>query len=256
MSDLVPAENGVWAAQPHARTPAGRRRDGRVGGWPARAGRSGSVIGSGSGLSGRALAMPSWGRCSWSNVANSPSAYRRCGVRAVPLPDEVPDGRPGVLQVRDEVAGGLRHPRRRWMRGDAEDPDAAAGGLDHRPMYIRAPVGVTVSMKSAASSAVVLPAQEGRPGRGRPVGRRIGPGLAQHLPHRGGRSRDLEGEQLAVHPPVAPAGVLPRQAQHHGADRSQGTGSAAPLGAGRCRVRPGDHVAVAREDRVGTDQQP
>jgi hypothetical protein len=57
-------------------------------------------------------------------------------------------------------------------------------------MYIRAPVGVTVSMKVRGQQRLGLPAQEGRPGRGCPVGRRIGPGLAQHLPHRGGRNGD------------------------------------------------------------------
>jgi len=37
----------------------------------------------------------------------------------------------GVLQVHDEVTGGLGHPCRGRVGGGAEDPDAAAGVLDH-----------------------------------------------------------------------------------------------------------------------------
>ena len=51
-------------------------------------------------------------------------------VLAVPVVDEVPHPAAGVLEVHDEVVGGLGHPRCGRMRGRAEDPDAAAGVLD------------------------------------------------------------------------------------------------------------------------------
>jgi hypothetical protein len=78
-------------------------------------------------------------------------------VLPIAVSDQVPDVRLGVVQVHDEVAGGLGDPRCSWVGGGAEDADAAGGVLDDgedvQGMYMRAPVSVTVSMKSAASSA-------------------------------------------------------------------------------------------------------
>src|SRR5205809_1074049 len=87
-------------------------------------------------------------------------------------------------------------------------------------MYIRAPVSVTVPMKSAASSAWAWERRKAAQVVAAGVRRRIDPGLAPHLPHRGRGDRDPEREQLAVHPPITPQAVLPHQAQHHSADRA------------------------------------
>jgi hypothetical protein len=51
-------------------------------------------------------------------------------VLAVPVTDQVLHSASGVLEVHHKVAGGLGHPRGARARGDAEDPDAAAGMLN------------------------------------------------------------------------------------------------------------------------------
>jgi hypothetical protein len=123
-------------------------------------------------------------------------------------------------------------------------------------MYIRAPVSVTVSMKSAASSASAWERRKAAQVVAGAVGRGIHPGLAQDLPYRRWGDRDPEGEQFAMHSPISPAGVLACQAQDQGPDRPQRAGSAAAVGPGHHCVAAGDQVAVPPEDRVGPDQQP
>jgi hypothetical protein len=73
--------------------------------------------------------------------------------------------------------------------------------------------------------AAGLRGQELPPGRARAAGRGIDPGVVQDLPHRGGGDRVAEPDQLALHPPVPPCGVLRRDTDHELADR-------------RCRGRP------------------
>src|SRR5258707_11020846 len=89
-------------------------------------------------------------------------------------------------------------------------------------MYNLVPVSVMVSMKSAATSASACERRNcvqvvaTRSGAGSiPAVRRISP-------YRGGGDRDPEGEQLPVHPPIAPRRVLRHQAQHQCADRADG----------------------------------
>lgn len=62
---------------------------------------------------------------------------------------------------------------------------------------------------------------------------------------------DPEHEQFAVHPPIAPTGVLVRQAQHQGADRVQGARPTTPARMGARRTATSDEVAVPFEDGVG-----
>ena len=95
--------------------------------------------------------------------------------------------------------------------------------------YSRAPVKVTVSKKSQASSASAWerrkPAQVAvvRSGDG------VDPRLLQDLPHGGGGNLDLEDEEFAVDAAVPPGRVLPSQAQHQPADGADGTGPARAL---------------------------
>jgi hypothetical protein len=91
---------------------------------------------------------------------------------------------------------------------------------------------------------------------GRPFGGGVDAGVFQDLPDGGGGDLDAEDEQLAVHPPVAPAGVPPGQAQYQQADGPDGTGPAGPLGPGHGRVPAGEQRAVPVQDGVGPDQQP
>ena len=63
-----------------------------------------------------------------------PASARTASNRAGYLPSRsrirYSDPASGVVEVHDEVAGGLGYPGRGWMRGRAEDPDAAGGVFD------------------------------------------------------------------------------------------------------------------------------
>ena len=50
--------------------------------------------------------------------------------------------------------------------------------------------------------------QELLPGRARAAGRGADPGIVQDLPDRGGSDRVAEPDQLALHPPVPPRGII------------------------------------------------
>jgi hypothetical protein len=161
-------------------------------------------------------------------------------------PDQVSNVRPGVLQVHDEVAGSLRHPRRRRMRG--KHPGSGRGDWHARspPGCASAPpVSVPVSMKSAASNASACERRKAA----QVVTARSGPGsipASRSISHTvEERDGDSERAHLAVHSPISPAAVLPRQAQHQCAGRSQGPGSATSLGAGCRGVMPGDQGCVS-----------
>src|SRR5690349_8178473 len=54
------------------------------------------------------------------------------GELAVAVPDQEPRPAAGILQVHDEVPGGLDDPRTRRLSGYAQDPDPAAGVLNRR----------------------------------------------------------------------------------------------------------------------------
>lgn len=121
-------------------------------------------------------------------------------------------------------------------------------------MYIRAPVSVTVSMKSAVSSASAWERRKSVQVVAARSGAGVDPGLAQDLPDGGRGDVDPEREQFAVHPAIPPAAVLLCQAQHQHSDGAQGAGPAASLWP-RCRgVAVGDQVTVPVENRVGPEQ--
>jgi hypothetical protein len=70
-----------------------------------------------------------------------------------------------------------------------------------------------------SDDAAGLGGQELLPGRARAAVRGIDPGVMQDLPDRGGGDLVAEPDQLALHPPVPPPGVLYRDANHELADR-------------------------------------
>ncbi len=56
-------------------------------------------------------------------------------------------------------------------------------------------------------NAVGLRGQELLPGRARPAGRRVDPGIVQDLPHRGAGDWVAELDELALHAPVPPGQI-------------------------------------------------
>jgi hypothetical protein len=75
------------------------------------------------------------------------------GELSIAVPDQEPRTAAGILEVHDEILGGLRHPGRGRMGGGAQDPDPSAGVLKHRQHVHPRPVKVVVSKKSHASRA-------------------------------------------------------------------------------------------------------
>ena len=58
-------------------------------------------------------------------------SVERGGECRVPVTDHELRPRPRVLQIHDEIAPRLHHPGRGRMRGGPQDPDPAAGVLEH-----------------------------------------------------------------------------------------------------------------------------
>ena len=73
---------------------------------------------------------------------------------------------------------------------------------------------------------------------------------------RGGGRLDAEHRQFAVHPPVAPARVLPHQAKDESPDGADGRWSPRTLGAGVSGVPPRDQVPVPAQYCVRPHEQP
>jgi hypothetical protein len=59
------------------------------------------------------------------------TSSKQGGVLAVPAPDQAPEVADLVTQVEDGVPGLPGHPLAGWVRGDAQQVDAAGGMFDH-----------------------------------------------------------------------------------------------------------------------------
>jgi hypothetical protein len=103
----------------------------------------------------------------------------------------------------------LYHPCGGWVRGGAQDPDPAAGVLDHREHVHSCPGQGGRLQEVAGQQGIGLGAQEVRPGGGGPFGCRIDSGFLQDLPYGGCGHLHAQDEQFAVQAPVAPARVFP-----------------------------------------------
>ena len=80
--------------------------------------------------------------------------------------------------------------------------------------------------------------------------------MPEDLPHGGGGDPDPEYKELTVDAAVAPAGILPCQAQDQLADGADGARPARALGAGPGRMAACQQVAVPAQHRVRLHQQP
>src|SRR6266516_4922555 len=90
--------------------------------------------------------------------------------------------------------------------------------------------------------AAGLGGEELLPGRPRPAGRGVDPGVVKDLPYRGGRDRVAEPDEFALYAPVPPGRVVDSHADHELADRG-------------CRGRP-PRTPPARVIPVACDQPP
>ena len=115
-------------------------------------------------------------------------------VLAVPIPDQVLDVTPRILDVHHEVAGGLGHPSGSRVRGRAEDADPAAGVVDDREdVHPRSRQRHRLK-EIRGQQRIGLGTQELRPGRAGAVRAGVDAGLAEDFPDGGCGDLDAEGE--------------------------------------------------------------
>jgi hypothetical protein len=129
--------------------------------------------------------------------------------------DREPRPLASVVEVYDQVAGGLRHPRCGRVSGRAEAADPAVCVLDHGH-HVQSCSGQGGSFKN--SQATTAPAGERRNwAQGWKRSRvRIDTGGPEDLPHGGCRDPQSDDEEFAVGAAVSPAGVVCGQAQDQG----------------------------------------
>ena len=112
-----------------------------------------------------------------------------------------------MAQVHQEVTRRPGRPPAVRVRGDAGQVGPAGAVLDD-DQRIETPQQHGVHMDEIGrQNAAGLRGQKLPPGRARPAGRGIDPGIMQDLPHRGGRDRMAELYELALHPPMPQAGL-------------------------------------------------
>jgi hypothetical protein len=161
----------------------------------------------------------------------------------------------GVVEVHDGVARCLGDPRRGRVRGGAEDAHPSGGVLDDREDVHPLPDQRHSFEEVGSQDRVGLGSQERRPGRVAPLGCRVNSGFPENLPDGGRGDLDAQDEQLAVDAPVAPRAVLPRQAQHKNAYRSDGAWPSRTLRTRDPGVTCGDQVTVPTQHGLRTHQQ-
>jgi hypothetical protein len=99
-----------------------------------------------------------------------------------------------------------------------------------------------------------LRGEELAPGRTRPARCGVDTSVMQDLPHGAGGDAMAEPDQLALHPPMSPGGILGCHANHQSCDRCCGRGT--PGSATRRVVpSPRDQLAVPSQDRGRSDRE-
>jgi len=105
------------------------------------------------------------------------------GEPSIAVPDQEPRTAAGILEVYDEILGGLRHPGRGRMGGGAQDPDPSAGVLKHRQHVHPRPGQGRGLEEVACEQGVSLGAEEVGPRGGGALGRRIDPVASFRISH-------------------------------------------------------------------------
>jgi hypothetical protein len=153
--------------------------------------------------------------------ANHPDGFRfedfveRSRELGVPIPDPQPEA--GEVLAHREVPGLLADPRTVRMRGDPAEMHPAAGDLEAAGDIETAPSeGLDMEAVTRQHTARLV-TQDAGPGR--PITARCGPQnrLTQPAGHGARRDPHAEVASLPHDPPIPPAWVPPREAQHESA---------------------------------------
>ncbi len=172
-------------------------------------------------------------------------------VLGVPVADEEPEYRDAVVEVGHEVAGGLRGPRHRGVRGDAEDVDAAAGDFhDEQDVESAQRDGVEVE-EVAGQQPSRLGLAEGAPVGVYPARRWAQAWGGQDAADGAGADVVSEAGEFALDAAVSPARVLPCQPDDELAELAVDARAT-----GLVRVGPflGDQASVPGQEGGGGDE--
>ncbi|MFB4284967.1 hypothetical protein ACBJ59_57550 [Nonomuraea sp. MTCD27] len=178
------------------------------------------------------------------------------GELPIPVSDQKACSAACVFQVHHEVPDRLDHPVGGRVSGGAQYANAPAGVLDDGQDVLALPVQGDGLDEIAGEQSVGLGAQEVGPCGGCPLGCWINAFLLEDLPDCGRRDLDAECGELTMYPPIAPAGVLPNQAQDEGADGADRGSAPTSVRLAGTGVTPSHQVAVPAQDGVRTDEKP
>ncbi|WP_214322942.1 hypothetical protein [Nonomuraea sediminis] len=175
---------------------------------------------------------------------------------AIPISEQKARPAAHIVQIHHQVPDRLDDPVHARVRGGAEHTDASGGVLNDHQDVLALPAESDGLDEVAGQNGVGLRAQEVGPRGGRPLGRWIKACLLENLPDRGWRDLDAKCGELTMHPPIAPARVLPNQAQDESADGADRGRSPSPLRSADTGVTTSHQITVPAQDGIRPDQQP
>jgi hypothetical protein len=171
-------------------------------------------------------------------------------VFGVPVADEEPERGNSIIKVDHEVAGGLRGPRHRRVRGDAEDVDPATSDLhDEQDVQPAQPDGVEME-EVGGQQPGRLGFEERAPVGVYPARRRAQVCGGQDAADGAGADVVSEPGELTLDAAVSPARVVPCQADDELAELAVDARAARSV-----RVGPflGDQAPVPGQEGGGGD---
>jgi hypothetical protein len=173
----------------------------------------------------------------------------------VPIGQQELEGVEVSVEVDEQVAARLGHPRIAGMCGHARDADAAGGVLDDGRHVRGGAVEEIDGTQVGGQEGFGLCVQELCPGRFRSPRRPGDPGVGQDLPHCPGRQADGESGELFVDAAVAPAWVFPGQSLGQGLDVGVCRWPSGPLVSGALRLAAAEDVRPPAQHSVRCDDQ-
>ena len=178
---------------------------------------------------------------------------KRGGELGVPVADQIAEPGDTVAEVHHQVPGALGHPGAVRAGGYPEQPDPPAGKLDDEQevqlvQQHRFDVG-----EVAGQDALCLGRQELPPVLPSSPRSRVDAGAAQDQPDRRRSDPMAEPDQLAMDPPVTPAGILGGHPQHQLLEARTGWW---PAAATRNAPAAADQVAMPAQHGLRRHEQP